>query len=278
MANKPKKTASYDLKAADRRRNMFVQIGLTAVVVIFAVALVGYIVLSGKEKPASGESKAIRVATSKVVTKEGTTEPKVVLSLYEDFLCPVCQRFEAEFGPTINQLIDSGAVATDYYMVAILDSPATKNYSSRAGAAAYCVADEDKSENKDVFRRFHAGLYAQQPSETGTVFPTNEQLIETARQAGVVGQVPECINNGRYLPLVEGLAAANEVQATPTMRINGEDYQYSKPEDLVAKVKELVGDLPGVTPAPGAALPPAAPEVPIAPVPAPPAAPAPATP
>ena len=66
-------------------------------------------------------------------------------------------------------------------MVAILDSPATKNYSSRAAAAAYCVADEDV----EAFRRFHAALYAQQPSETGTVFPTNEQLIETARQAGV---------------------------------------------------------------------------------------------
>ena len=40
MANKPKKQASYDLKAADRKRNLFVQIGLTSIVVLFAVALV----------------------------------------------------------------------------------------------------------------------------------------------------------------------------------------------------------------------------------------------
>ena len=46
VANKPKKTASYDLKAADRRRNLLIQIGLTAVVVIFAVALVLTIVLT----------------------------------------------------------------------------------------------------------------------------------------------------------------------------------------------------------------------------------------
>lgn len=259
MATKPKKTASYDLKAADRRRNRLIQIGLTAVVVIFAVALVGYIVLSGKEKPESGESRAVRVASSSLITKEGTTEPKVVLSLYEDFLCPVCRRFEGDFGPTINKLIDSGAVAADYYMVAILDSPATKNYSSRAGAAAYCVADEDTTPDKEIFRRFHNGLYAQQPSETGTVFPTDEQLIETARQAGVVGKVPECINNGRYLGLVEGLAGANKVQATPTVRINGEDYQYSKPEELVAKIKEIVGDVPGLSVPPAAPVPPPAP-------------------
>lgn len=268
MATKPKKTASYDLKAADRRRNMFVRIGLTAVVMIFAVALVGYIVISGKEKPESGESRSIRVASSKVITKEGTTEPKAVLSVYEDFLCPVCRRFEADFGSTITQLIDNGVIATDYYMVAILDSPATKNYSSRAGAAAYCVADEDTTPDKQIFRRFHAALYAQQPSETGTVFPTNEQLIETARQAGVVGKVPECINNGRYLGLVEGLAGANNVQATPTIKINGQDFPYSaqaKPADLVAKIKEIVGDVPGLSAAPAAPAPPAAPVLPPAP-------------
>ena len=153
--------------------------------------------MSGDKKPTGGEAKSIRVASSKLITKEGTTEPKAVLSLYEDFLCPVCGRFEQQFGPTITQLIDSGAIAADYYMVAILTDRPNQNYSSRAAAAAYCVADEDTTPDKQAFRRFHAALYAQQPSETGTAFPTNAQLIETARQAGVGGKVPDCINSGR---------------------------------------------------------------------------------
>jgi protein-disulfide isomerase len=270
VATKPKKNASYDLKAADRRRNLFIQIGLTAVVVLFAVALVLYIVTSGAKKPAGGEAKSIRVASSKLITKEGTTEPKAVLSLYEDFLCPVCGRFEQGFGPTINQLIESGAVATDYYMVAILDRPANQNYSSRSSAAAYCVADEDTSPDKQAFRRFHSALYAQQPSETGSVFPTNTQLIETARQAGVVGKVPDCINSGRNVEMADGLAKATNVNATPTVRINGEDYQYSTPDALVAKIKEIVGDVPGLATAPAAPapMPPAAP-APPAPAPNP---------
>ena len=45
----------------------------------------------------------------------------------------------------MNKLIDTGAVA-----------------------ATYWVADE----SIDAFRRFHAALYAQQPEETATVFPT----------------------------------------------------------------------------------------------------------
>jgi protein-disulfide isomerase len=162
-------------------------------------------------------------------------------------------------------LINSGAIAADYYMVAILDRPANQNYSSRAGAAAYCVADEDTTADKEVFRRFHAAMYAQQPSETGTTFPTNQQLIETARQAGVVGKVPECINSGRNLDMVKGLAAATNVTGTPTVRINGEDYKFSTPDALVAKIKEIVGDIPGLTTAPAAA----APTPPPAPAPAP---------
>jgi protein-disulfide isomerase len=265
VATKPKKNASYDLKAADRKRNVMIQVGLTAIVVVFAVVLVLYIVTSGSKKPTGGEAKSIRVASSKVITKEGTTEPKAVVSMYEDFLCPVCGNFEQQLGPTIGSLIDSGAIAADYYMVAILDRPSNQNYSSRAAAAAYCVADEDTTPDKQMFRRFHAALYAQQPSETGTTFPTNAQLIETARQAGVGGKVPECINSGRYMDMVDGLAAATNVTGTPTVRINGEDYKFSTPDALVAKIKEIVGDVPGLTAAPAAPAPPAPAPAPTAP-------------
>ena len=249
MATKPKKNARYDLKAADRKRNLFIQIGLTSVVVLFAVALVLYIVMGAEDRPTAGEAEAIRVESSSLITKDGTEEPKALVSLYEDFLCPACRSFEEQFGPTISQLIDSGAIAADYYMVSILDRPQNQNYSSRAAGAAYCVA----SESKEAFRRFHAALYAQQPSETGTNYPDNARLVEIARQAGAAGNVPECINNGTFVDMVSGLAAATEVQSTPTIRINGEDYQPSTPDALIAKIREIVGDVPAldaVAPAP----------------------------
>jgi protein-disulfide isomerase len=249
VATKPKKNARYDLNAADRKRNLFVQIGLTAIVVIFAVALVLYIVMSADEKPTAGEKRAVRVESSSLIKKEGTEEPKAVMSLYEDFLCPHCAALEKELGPTIGKLIDSGAIAADYYMVSILDRPQNQNYPARAGAAAYCVADE----SVDAFRRFHAALYAQQPSEMGADYPDNDRLIEVARQAGAGGTVPECINKGTYVDMVGGMATATGIKSTPTIRINDEDYEYSTPDALVAKIKEIVGDVPGlaaVAPAP----------------------------
>lgn len=271
VAKSSKRPASYDLKAADRKRNLTVQIGLTAIVVVFAVALVLYIVMSGDKKQ-PGDVQAVRVVSSSLIKKEGTQEPKAVLALYEDFQCPHCQAFEKQFGPTISKLIDSGAVAADYYMVAILNSSVNDKYSTRSANAGYCVGEEDKTPGKEVFLRFHGALFAQQPAE-GTPAPTNTALIETARQAGVVGAVPDCVNSGKFNDMVDSLASSAKINSTPTVRINGEDYAFSTPDALVAKVKEIVGDVPGLDAAPApAAAPPGAP----APAAAPPGAPAPA--
>ncbi|MBY0440918.1 MAG: DsbA family protein [Mycobacteriaceae bacterium] len=251
MADKPKRQKRYDLGAAERRRNLAIQIGGTAVVVVFAVALVLYIVTSHNKK-GSGEGQAVRVAGSTVITKPGTTEPKVTVSFYEDFLCPACGNFERSFGPTVSKLIDLGAIAADYSMVAILDSSRNKDYPSRAGAAAYCVADE----SLDAFRRFHTALFSKdiQPAETDSIFPDNDRLLELAREAGAAGKVRGCINGEQYVAKVKGMAAAARVNATPTIKINGQDYDPSTPDAFVAKIKEIVGDVPGI----GSAVTPAA--------------------
>lgn len=244
MAGKPKLSGRYDLKAADRRRNLIIQLGLTAIVVIIGVALVGYIVISHNNKKSSSEAKPVRVVSSKLVTKQGTSAPTAVMSFYEDFLCPACGNFERSFGPTISKLIDTGAIAADYYFVSILDSPRNNDYSSRAGAAAYCVADE----SIDAFRRFHAALFSKalQPSETGSNFPDDARLIEVARQSGAAGTVPGCIDGGKYISRVKGMASAANINATPTIRINGERYAPSTPAALIDKIREIVGDVPGL--------------------------------
>jgi protein-disulfide isomerase len=241
-ADKSKRPASYDLNAAGRRRDLLVRIGLTAIVLLFAVVLVGYIVISHDKKTAATAARSVRVTSSKLVTQDG--KPKAVITFYEDFLCPACGNFERAFGPTVSNLIDTGAIAADYYMVGLLSRPQNDDYSSRAGNAAYCVADE----SVDAFRRFHTALYTQeiQPSETGTTFPNNAKLIEIAREAGVVGKVPDCVNSGKYIKMVDGLATSAGIHATPTVRINGQDYQWSTPDAFVAKIKEIVGDVPGI--------------------------------
>jgi protein-disulfide isomerase len=246
VADKPKRPARFDLKSTEGKSGRLVQIGGTAFVVIFAVALVFYIVTSHHDKKggASGPGDTVRVTSSKLVTAPGTSNPKAVVTFYEDFLCPACGNFERTFGPTVSKLIDAGAIAADYSMVAILDNAKNQNYSSRAGAAAKCVADE----SIDAFRRFHSALYSSsiQPDERGTSFPDNAKLIELAREAGAAGKVPDCINSGKYLASVTGEAKDANITATPTVKINGDNYDPSTPDALVAKIKTIVGDVPGI--------------------------------
>ncbi|ACC40196.1 DsbA family protein [Mycobacterium marinum] len=246
MADKNKRPPRIDLNSPDGKFGRLIQIGGTAFVVFFAVALVFYIVTSHQKKGggAAGPDDSVRVTSSKLVTQPGTQDPKVVMTFYEDFLCPACGMFERAFGPTVSRLVDIGAVAADYTMVDILSSPRNQNYSARAAAAAYCVADE----SIDAFRRFHTAMFSKdiQPSEVGKTFPDNAKLIEIAREAGAAGTVPDCINSGKYLDKVNGLAVAANVHATPTVKINGEEYEWSTPEALVAKIKEIVGPIPGI--------------------------------
>ena len=61
-----------------------------------------------------------------------------------------------------------------------------------------------------------------------------------------MGSVPDCVNSGRNSEMVKGLAQAAKISATPTIRINGQDYAYTTPDALVAKVKEIVGNVPGL--------------------------------
>lgn len=258
MATNKKSQPRYDLKAQDRKRNLAIQLGLTAIVVIFAVALVLYIVMGHDKKAGTGDAQAVRITSNSLIKKDGSDEPKAVLSLYEDFQCPHCREFESTFGPTITKLTDSGAVATDYYMLAILNSSANRNYSTRAANAAYCVADE----SKEAFLRFHSALYAQQPEEGSDSAPDNAALIETARQAGAAGSVPDCINKGKYNDMVDGLAAASKITATPTIRLNGQDISPATPDELVNKVKAIVGNVPALQPAPPASAPAPAPAAP----------------
>ncbi|MCV7228647.1 DsbA family protein [Mycolicibacterium komossense] len=263
MATKPKRPAKYDLKSADRKRNLAIQIGLTAAVVLFAVALVLYIVMSSDKKH-SGDLQAVRVASSDVIKKDGSSDPKAVLSVYEDFQCPHCRDFEKAFGRTIGQLVTSGAIAVDYNMVSILNSSANQKYSTRSANAAYCVGDADTTPTKENFVRFHTALFAQQPPE-GAPAPDNAGLIETARQAGTApDKITDCVNSGKYSDMVDGLAAASKINATPTVRLNGEDIQLQTPADLVAKVKAIVGDVPGMD-VPAAPAAPAPVPVPAAP-------------
>jgi hypothetical protein len=64
-------------------------------------------------------------------------------------------------------------------------------------------------------------------------------MWRTGRQAAVGDSVPGCMNSGKFSELVDKFAAATQINATPTVRINADNYQPTSPDTLVAKIREI---------------------------------------
>ena len=236
----------YDLKAADRKRNLFIQIGLTSVVVVFAVALVLYIVMSADDKPTAGEAESIRVASSSLIKKEGTDEPKAVRVALRGLPVPALRRVRA-------------AVRAHGRQAHRLRRDRRRLLHGRASWTAQgdglLVAGGGRGllRGRRIERRVPAvPCRAVRPAaqRDRRRLPRQRPAVEVARQAGAAGDVPECINKGTYVDMVDGPGRGHRNQSTPTIRINGEDYEYSTPDALVAKIKEIVGDVPALDAAP----------------------------
>ena len=189
----PRRPPSYDLKAADRKRNLAIQIGLTAVVVIFAVALVLYIVMSADKKPHGRRVPSRSGWTSSNAHQEGgqPTNPRS---------CCRCTRISCARTAASSRSSSGRRCASSSTRCRrrrLLHGRAS--WTARAtgllvarGGAAYCVADE----TTEAFQRFHDALFLQQPSEGARVYPDNARLIEIARQAGAGGQRPRLHRQG----------------------------------------------------------------------------------
>lgn len=203
-------------------RGIGTQIALTAAVVVFAVALVITIMVS-RDDDTPIDAQPIRTPTA------SAAEQRPVVAVYTDYLCPHCAKFDRDFGPTLDELVDTGAITVDYYPVAILDSPRTQNFSSRAAAAAYCVADN----SFDAFRRYHTALYGM----SAGVLPSDAELTDLAHRSGATDPaVADCISTDRHGHRVRNLAQATGIRSTPTVRINDQEYPYTTPEALRATV------------------------------------------
>ena len=76
-------------------------------------------------------------------TDAGGTERAnpVVVTLTEDFQCPVCRNFEQGSGAFLEGLVEHGDITINYRPISFLDRSSTNGYSSRAANAAMCVLD-----------------------------------------------------------------------------------------------------------------------------------------
>jgi len=110
---------------------------------------------------------------------------KPVLTIWEDFQCPICKQLETStIGSTLTRLADQGKITLIRRPTTFLDQrPAAQagpnpDSSARASAAWGCALDAGKGE---AFRRL---LFANQPDTEFTGW-SDAELMDLGRQAGI---------------------------------------------------------------------------------------------
>lgn len=237
-------------QARNDRRNKIAGIGILSVAGIALVTVVTFIVIQalrpgiayGGEDAATlalADTTAPSTAGSNggipVGADGGAGEPAadgdVVVSVYFDYMCPWCGRFEDANDAELAALREAGGVTVDYHVLAFLDGESSgSEYSTRAGNAALVVADQAP----EAFSDFHSLLFEHQP-EVNTKGLSDEEIADLALEAGVpqdvVDQFTATVADQPWRTFAPWLAANNNQMVTdvgrlgtPTVLIDGEEF------------------------------------------------------
>ena len=225
-------------------------IGTAIAAIVLAAGLGIFFSSRSADTNSGGSGKAIPQGASSfggpVVV--GNKDAKTTLTLWEDFQCPACNRFEQTAGAIVQEAIAKGTAKVEYHMVSFLDGGKV-GASNRAANASFCAADQGK------FVEFHSWAYAHQPAEHSDGFK-NPDLIAYGPNIGIAdqGKYASCINDGTYLPFAASQTEAmipNKIQGTPTILINGKELsQEQNSLEGFAKALGVPVVTPGVTSAP----------------------------
>ncbi|MUM17216.1 thioredoxin domain-containing protein [Mycobacterium sp. CBMA271] len=146
------------------------------------------------------------------VTVGGAGDVAAGITVYLDFQCPFCQRFEAEYGEAITKYVTEGRLQVTYRPVSFLDrASASGDYSSRAAASLFLIDQSGASDA--VVLGFIGEMFRRQPAE-GYGNLTNLQISEIAAGAGVTGDVLRQISSLQVTDADRQRTAGNEQQLT----------------------------------------------------------------
>jgi protein-disulfide isomerase len=192
------------------------------VAAVLAVALVAGLAVWYLRGSGSTEAPTYTASQSGAVVTVGSGP--VVVDVYEDYLCPICERFEERYGSDLTTALNANQVTVRYHGIAILDElTSPTGYSTRAANAALC------SVPAGIFPAYHEQLFDSQPAE-GSAGLTDEELVTLGTDLGATGDFAGCVTgatNARAVGAETEKAAADPALltdgkfGTPTVAIGG---------------------------------------------------------
>lgn len=137
----------------------------------------------------------------------------VIVDVYEDYLCPICERFEERYGTDLTAALNNNQITVRYHSVAILDQRSTPpGYSTRAANAALC------SVAVGVFPAYHKQLFDSQPAE-GSAGLSDAELIKLGADVQAQGDFAACVNSGSNASAIR--AETEKAGSTPDLQTDG---------------------------------------------------------
>jgi len=169
---------------------------------------------------------------------------KPTLAIWEDFQCPACASFEAQYGASIEKIAADGVATVIYRPTTFIQNnfPKSPNplSSTRAASAYGCAVDAGAAEGQ----KFHDTVFANQPANEGDGW-TNEQLVQFGKDSGITGDkltaFETCVNDVKYQDWANNsyltFKTAN-VPGTPALFLNGTEVPTSAYADLAGYIAQ----------------------------------------
>jgi protein-disulfide isomerase len=141
--------------------------------------------LTAVQAPSTANTSAGIPVSAAGVGKAGAND--VVLQVYFDLQCPVCQQFDAVNSADLQAMAKEPGITVVYQPLSFLDHASQgTHYSNRAANALMTVADKDPTH----FEAFITALYQQQPAENSTGL-TDDKIASIAQGVGVPSSVTD---------------------------------------------------------------------------------------
>ncbi len=251
-----------------KRNKILVQSSL-AVTVIGVIALVTVLIISSLRPPGPGpanmQSDGIKIGQGLIAERTPALLPDEIpvpsvanadgvpaLNIFVDYSCPACAQFESIYGELLRTWAESGTATVEYHLLSFRDAQtAGTRYATRSANSAACVA----AFAPDSFFNYNDLLLRSQPVPPASYELTDDQMVQLAGAAGAdnLAEIESCIADETFSNWVSQataramstgpLSVRNSeiplVVGTPTVLVNGKEYQPEIHGDLASFVASL---------------------------------------
>lgn len=235
------------IEQAKRDKNKRMAIIAVAAVVIIAL-IIGIVLLVNRTRDTEVANVPPTVNADQTgirVTPNAARDNAPVVSIFLDYQCPACARFEQTYGPVLDEMAQAGDIDLQYRTMTFMDTNLRNDTSTRAANAAACADLTGR------YRQYHNAIFAYQLTTGGHEGIADGLLTgQLADQAGITGEAKNnfstCYDTKRFSGFVDKVdeaAAQAGVTGTPTLQVNGKTMELTRLTDDPNSIRQEITNL-----------------------------------